>query len=68
MGNVPRYCYLYNWSAVMHAASSSFANPSRIWYNYGLFCGKLTYDGAYMYRCYGLGKCVGLLVRCVKDW
>ena len=30
MDNVARYGYLYNWPAVMHGASSSEANPSRV--------------------------------------
>ena len=30
MVNVPAYGYLYNWSAVMHGASSSDANPSGV--------------------------------------
>lgn len=30
MGNVIRYGYLYNWTAVMHGANSSAANPSGV--------------------------------------
>lgn len=78
VGDTPGYNNATNFSALPAAGYYgdyyNFGECTFFWsttfsygINYGLFCSRLSYDGAYMDRCYGIGEYSGLSVRCVRD-
>ena len=78
VGDTPGYNNATNFSALPAAGYYgdyyNFGECTFFWsttfsygINNGLFCSGLSYDGAYMVRCYGIGEYSGLSVRCVRD-